>query len=42
MTDFNTEEELTEEKISELVDDYKGTLDLLKEMKHEKGKNMRS
>lgn len=42
MTDFNTEEELTTEKVSELVEEYKGSLDLLKEMRHEKSKDMRS
>lgn len=33
MIDFNTEEELTEEKISELIEEYQGTLELLKDRK---------
>ena len=33
MIDFNTEEELNEEKISELIEEYQGTLELLKNRK---------
>ena len=38
MKDFNTEEELTEEKIREIIEDFKKTMEFLESLKENNGK----